>query len=213
MDILIFMDCHPEDHDQLIAALDKVFSKPKKDSGAAERAKRYRDKKRAEKQITEKNVTDNVTNNKEEREEEREGISPSVPSSLPSSPSDSLNNYPITPIIPSSQEKEEEREESLNAAADEKKKTYGLANNVKLTESEYLKLEEKLGYPAIIDLVDALSIYMAQNPKNANKYKNHYYTILNWHRRNSKYIVPNSNNPPEPTENFLDDIDWEGKDE
>ena len=72
MDILIFMDCHPEDHDQLIAALDKVFSKPKKDSGAAERAKRYRDKKRAEKQITEKNVTDNVTNNKEEREEERE---------------------------------------------------------------------------------------------------------------------------------------------
>ena len=212
MDILIFMDCHTEDHDQLIAALDKVFSKPKKDAGAAERSKRYRDKKRAEKQITEKNVTDNVTENKEEREEKEETLPLDIPSSLPSSSSDSSNNYPITPFNSPLPEEKEEREEYIPAIIEEKS-TFGLAQNVKLTNQEYMKLQDKLGYTTTLDLIDALSIYMAQNPKNAKKYISHYYTILNWHRRNTKYIKPINDIPPEPDQDFLDDIDWEGKDE
>ena len=210
MDILIFKNCTPEDHEELIAALDKVFGKSKaKDASGAERAKRYRDKKRAEKNITENNVTERDENSKEEEKKE-EGILPLVPSSLSSSPSDSPNNNPITPISPLPEE--EKREEEISNALADEKKSYGIANNVMLTEKELSKLIEKLGCKNAYDLIDALSIYMAQNPKNARKYVSHYYTILNWERRDKKENNFSLKNYP-PEEDYLDGIDWEGKDE
>ena len=211
MDILIFKNCTPEDHEELIAALDKVFGKSKaKDASGAERAKRYRDKKRAEKNITENNVTERDENTKEEEKKEEE-ILPLVPSSLSSSPSDSPNNNPITPISPLPEE--EKREEEISSAVIEEKAPFGLAQNVMLTGKEYEKLIEKLGYSNTLEMIDALSIYMAQNPKNARKYISHYYTILNWNRRNTKYIKPINDTPPEPEEDYLAGIDWEGKNE
>ena len=67
---------------------------------------------------------------------------------------------------------------------------YGEFENVLLSEEEYEKLTEKIGKPQADDLIEQLSGYMAQNPKNASKYKDHYAVILNWARRDSRGGAP-----------------------
>jgi len=72
------------------------------------------------------------------------------------------------------------------------KRKYGEFNNVLLTDEDYAKLKTKIGEQQSEDLIERLSCYMEQNPKNAKKYTNHYATILNWARRdggndNGKY--------------------------
>ena len=209
MDIIIFRNVQSDSENQIAETIRTLFEETAKEDKRQRRIKSNKDA-YEKKRKTSLNVTENI---KEEREEEREDSSPSSPSSLSSSPSDSPINYPITPIIPSSQEKEEEKEKPLLTAPVQKIETiqtFGIADNVKLTPSEYQKLTQKLGYERAIDLIEALSIYMAQNPKNENKYKNHYFTILNWDRRDKKENnFPVKNYPPE--EDFLDGIDWEGK--
>lgn len=64
---------------------------------------------------------------------------------------------------------------------EQQKKTYGEFQNVKLTESEYQKLNENLGEASAAEYIDRLGEYMKSKGK---RYKSHYATILNWHRRN-----------------------------
>lgn len=57
---------------------------------------------------------------------------------------------------------------------------YGEFQNVKLTEEEYEKIEEKNLTPYI----EKLSCYLENNPK--KKYASHYATILTWDRKDNK---------------------------
>jgi len=56
---------------------------------------------------------------------------------------------------------------------------------VKLTTEEFEKLNAKFGEKAADDLIARLDSYIGQigEVKARNKYKSHYYTILNWARR------------------------------
>ena len=232
MDIFIFKNCQPENHDDFIMALEKAFG-DKKPMSAAERARKYREKKKASQNVTEDSVMgcdENVTKEKEEEEREEERVSPlDSPSSLPSSPSDSPINYPITPFnppLPKEEEREEGEKESAHFSADAESESetvsrkrnrgklckYGTAADVMLSKEEFHKLEEKIGYPNVIDLIDELSYYMAENPKNAKKYTDHYYTLLNWDRRRRKEQISRNNYSP-PQDDFLDGIEWEGMNE
>lgn len=56
---------------------------------------------------------------------------------------------------------------------------YGEFKNVKLTDDEYKKLEEK----NLLPYIEKLSSYIASKGK---KYKSHYATILTWSRKESK---------------------------
>lgn len=56
---------------------------------------------------------------------------------------------------------------------------YGEFKNVKLTDDEYKKLEEK----NLLPYIEKLSSYIASKGK---KYKSHYATILTWSRKNDK---------------------------
>jgi hypothetical protein len=56
----------------------------------------------------------------------------------------------------------------------------GEHENVLLTREEFDKLHNKLGADALDDLIEKLSGYVASTGK---KYKSHYATILNWHRK------------------------------
>lgn len=60
------------------------------------------------------------------------------------------------------------------------KSIYGEFKNVKLTQSEYLKLIDRLTETKTLDMIERLSAYIEQKGK---RYKSHYATILNWIRR------------------------------
>lgn len=61
-----------------------------------------------------------------------------------------------------------------------KENIYGEFQNVKLSEAEYKKLENK----NLLSYIEKLSCYLKNNPK--KKYASHYATILNWSRREDK---------------------------
>lgn len=58
----------------------------------------------------------------------------------------------------------------------------GRFDNVMLSEDELNKLYDELGEGKTTRLIDDLSIYIG-DPKNANKYTDHYLTILRWSKR------------------------------
>ena len=60
---------------------------------------------------------------------------------------------------------------------------FGELRNVLLTEEERQKLDEKLGIPVAIRLIDDLSLYLGRTSK---KYTSHYATLLTWHRNELK---------------------------
>ena len=62
-----------------------------------------------------------------------------------------------------------------------KKEKYGLFENVRLTDEEYQKLQEK--FSDYQKRIDNLSSYIASK---GDKYKSHYATILNWSRKDDK---------------------------
>ena len=79
-------------------------------------------------------------------------------------------------------------------------KPYGIAENVMLSDEEYLKLQEKLGSKGADEQIDALSLYMGQSEKNAKKYTNHYLTVLNWSRLKEEHAMnPAYSRPKERT--------------
>lgn len=57
---------------------------------------------------------------------------------------------------------------------------YGEFKNVKLTDEQYKKLEEK----KLLNYIEDLSRYLANHPR--KKYANHYATILSWDRKDNK---------------------------
>lgn len=57
---------------------------------------------------------------------------------------------------------------------------YGEFQNVKLTNDQYKKLEDK----NLLSYIEDLSIYLEKKPK--KKYANHYATILSWSRKENK---------------------------
>lgn len=107
---------------------------------------------------------------------------PKKPLNYPTeTPNDNVNenenyndNYSPSVSPPAPQEEEEPPE----------KKSYGSEfKKVKLTDAEYEKLIERLGYSGTEDYIDRLDGYLAEG----HRKKNHYATILNWWRRdNSK---------------------------
>ena len=67
------------------------------------------------------------------------------------------------------------------------KNIYGEFQNVRLTEEEYAKVQEK----GLLDLLEELSCYIEQIGQKAaeKKYKSHYAVILNWSRNRKKDIA------------------------
>ena len=51
-----------------------------------------------------------------------------------------------------------------------------------MSDKEYQKLEDKLG-DLVADFIERLSVYMQSK---GTRYKDHYATILNWHRRDGE---------------------------
>ena len=58
---------------------------------------------------------------------------------------------------------------------------YGEFQNVLLTELDHQKLIDRFGSDKTLALIERLSAYIESQGK--NKYKSHYATLLNWHRR------------------------------
>ena len=63
------------------------------------------------------------------------------------------------------------------------KQAYGQFQQVMLTEDEHSKLEAEFGIKGAQDMIDRLDCYIASK---GVKYKNHYATIMNWHRKDVK---------------------------
>lgn len=88
-----------------------------------------------------------------------------------------MQNHPL----PDNNKKEKKENKENN------KHIYGEFKNVKLTDEELSKLQEKFGDPIEAhERIEKLSSYLASK---GDKYKSHYATILNWERRNN----PNGN--------------------
>jgi len=62
----------------------------------------------------------------------------------------------------------------------EPKQRYGKFKNVLLTDKERRNLDVELGTRKAEDYIESLSTYLKSKGK---RYKSHYATILNWHRR------------------------------
>ena len=192
MNCLIFLDIKPEDHDNLVLLLSKVSidtDTEKRPMTNAERCKKYRDsKKNCDRDMSEC-VADmsNVSTDTEKREEEKEAVSP-LSSPLPSSPNPLS---PIPPIIPPSQEREGEKKERLGADVEKASRTASrrgelkaFGSHVKLSEKEFLSLQEKFGYEKALEKIEWMNNYIGEDPKRERVYqsRNHYLTLLNWDR-------------------------------
>lgn len=198
MNCLIFLDVKPEDHDNLVLLLSKVSidtDTEKRPMTNAERCKKYRDsKKNCDRDMSEC-VADmsNVSTDTEKREEEKEGILPlDSPSSLSSFPPHPPINNPITPFNPPlSEEKEGEKKERLGADVEKASRTASrrgelksFGAHVKLSEKEFLSLQEKFGYEKALEKIEWMNNYIGEDPKRERVYqsRNHYLTLLNWDR-------------------------------
>ena len=81
-----------------------------------------------------------------------------------------------------------------------KRKEYGEFQNVLLTDEEYQKLKDKLNTKAE-EFIEKLSAYMKSTGK---RYKDHYATILNWHRREKEGKVGTIRNSRDLPKSYSD---------
>lgn len=82
------------------------------------------------------------------------------------------------------------------------KSTFGEFNNVKMTDEEYEKLQEKLGTDQRDKYIEDLSYYLYQHPK--QNYKDHYRVILKWKDNDSsKANTKSGGNKYDPNKNML----------
>jgi predicted phage replisome organizer len=88
-------------------------------------------------------------------------------------------NVTVTQNVTQSNAIELEEELEIEREKDKKKtkNVYGEFNNVKLSDDEYSKLEEK----GLISTIEDLSYYIKSK---GDKYKSHYATILMWDKKN-----------------------------
>lgn len=179
MDMIVFLNIKPEDHENFRMALDKLNLEEKRPMTNAEKQKAYRERKKA----TGSNVAVTEGNAVAKEERNEEGSLPlDGPSSPSSSPSYSPNNIPITPLTPSFQEAKREERDSAKSAKPAKSR-YGNFGHVLLTAEEHTKLCEKFPHN-IADRIQRLDDYLENNRK--KHYDNHYLTILNWARRENE---------------------------
>lgn len=82
------------------------------------------------------------------------------------------------------------------------KSTFGEFNNVKMTDEEYEKLQEKLGTDQRNKYVEDLSYYLYQHPN--QKYKDHYRVILKWKDNDSGKGSTNGSGFPKSSANKYD---------
>lgn len=66
---------------------------------------------------------------------------------------------------------------STSSAKIEQKNSYGEFQNVKLDQTEYDKLQTRLGQESLTRMIKRLDLYVGQTGK---RYKSHYMTILKW---------------------------------
>ena len=64
-------------------------------------------------------------------------------------------------------------------------KPFGKLKNVMLSEDEIRDLNSEMGGATAAKYIDNLSLYIG-DPKNANKYKDHYVTLLRWYRKDAE---------------------------
>jgi len=78
----------------------------------------------------------------------------------------------------------------------EKKKRF--MDHVFLSEEEHKRLIEKLGKKRTRDMIERLNNYIGQIgvAKASKKYKSHYYTILNWDRKDKPFGGKEQDEPP-----------------
>lgn len=187
----VFIDVQPEDHDNFIAALSQALEVTEaKTIAKAEQLKKqkkaeYDKKRRAEK--NELTVTHSDKSEEEERKEE-EVLPLSSPSSLLSSPSDSPNIYPITPYNPPLPEEEKREEEDFGGSDGKRGELRSFGPHVKLSEKEFLKLQEDYGYEETMRMIRSMNDYIGEDPKLIAKYRtrNHNLTLRNWKRRDDE---------------------------
>ena len=77
----------------------------------------------------------------------------------------------------------------------ENKEKYGPDGLVLLTTLEHTSLQKEIGDKDVEAFIEELNGYIASTGK---KYKSHYHTIQNWHRRNLKEGKSNGNNKKYP---------------
>ena len=131
---------------------------------------------------------ESAESDREEREEKEAGSSPLSPSSPSSSPSDSPNNIPITPLYPPLPEEKGEREEMFGETNGKRGELRSFGPHVKLSEKEFLSLQEKFGYEEVMKMIRNMNNYIGEDDKLVKKYqtRNHYLTLLNWKRRDEE---------------------------
>lgn len=191
MKMICFLNVKPEDHDNFVAALEKAFSVD--DADAIKQADKIRKQKKAEydkKRYEEKHnsTVKNVESEQEEERKEEEVLPLSSPSSLLSSPSDSPNIYPITPYNPPLPEEEKREEEDFGGSDGKRGELRSFGPHVKLSEKEFLKLQEDYGYEETMRMIRSMNDYIGEDPKLIAKYRtrNHNLTLRNWKRRDDE---------------------------
>lgn len=140
----------------------------------AERCKKYRDNKKRMSECVE-----SVSERDEMTQEEKEEVPPLAP--LPLSPN---TPYPIPPISPLP----EEREEDFGGSDGKRGELRSFGPHVRLSEKEFLALQEKYGYDETMKMIRNMNNYIGEDQKLMNKYRtrNHYLTLLNWKRRDEE---------------------------
>ena len=173
MDMIVFLNVKPEDNENFRMALEKL-ELDKRPMTNAEKQKAYRERKK----VTVGNEM--VTDGNAEAEEKEEVLPLSSPSSLPP-----YNPYPITPYNPPLPE---EREEDYGGADGKRGELRSFGPHVKLSEKEFLKLQEDFGYEETMRMIRSMNDYIGEDPKLIAKYRtrNHNLTLRNWKRRDEE---------------------------
>ena len=125
------------------------------------------------------------------REERREeGVLPLFPP-LPLPP---IPPIPITPYNPPLSEEEKREEKTPHSHVRGELREFGYYGNVRLSEEEYDKLNDKFGFQKTQDMIEHMDYYIGEDPARQKKYakRNHYLTLLNWERKDSKDKKPQS---------------------
>ena len=92
----------------------------------------------------------------------------------------------------------------IEAESTETKAPHGEFKNVLLTATEYGRLQEQLGAEAG-PMIEKLSAYLASRHK---KYKSHYATILNWHRRDREEARGKTNHTRSLPKSYTPTVDY-----
>lgn len=102
-------------------------------------------------------------------------------------------NVTVTPDVTPSNATDIDKELDIDKEKEKKKRVpkdtptkIHYAENVRMTETEYDNLVQRLGETLALDYIDRLNLYKGSTGK---RYTSDYMTILNWHRKDDKREV------------------------